>query len=847
MSMPPRRPPASRAASAPGADLGDRPVEDWYTELACGPGGLASSEAARRLAEHGANAVDDDRAPSTVRLLLRQFASPIELILVVATVLSGVLGDWTDATIILVILLLSGLLGFIQEHGAGRAMRALLATVEVTATVLRDGAAVEVPVRDVVPGDVAVVDGGDVVPGDCIVLESVALAIDESALTGETFPAEKSPGGDADSRMARFGTHVVSGRGRLLVVRTGHGTQFAGIASRLAARPPQTGFERGMTRFGLLLTRLMVVLVVVIFVANLVLGRPLVDSALFSLALAVGLTPQLLPAIVSIGLARGARRMAAARVIVRRLDAIEDFGSMTVLCSDKTGTMTADRIRLEAALDLDGRPSDRVAELASINAGLQTSWANPLDTAVLDAHACPSRARRLDEVPYDFDRKRMTVLVEVDGERMLVTKGALDRVTAVCAHARIRGGLVPLETVLDEVHARQAALSATGLRVLGVATRAHARDRVTADDENDLVLEGLIAFADPVKPDAADTLARLAANGISVRMLTGDHRLAAAHVADQVGIDSRDALTGAEVDALDDTGLAARISGVYVFSELTPGQKERIVAAYRAGGDTVGYLGDGINDAPPLHAADVGITVDSAVPVAKQSAAIVLLDKDLAVLLDGVGEGRRTFANTMKYIFMTTSANVGNMLSMAIAAVALPFLPLLAGQILLINLLSDLPAMAIATDRVDEPLLRRPQQWDIRLIRNYMLVFGAVSSVFDLATFGVLLWGFGAAPPEFRSAWFVGSVLTEVAVLFSLRTRGPLWRSRPGRGVALVSVAVALVTVALPFSPLAPSLELVAIPLPLLGIILALTVGYVATTEATKRLFWRARHRALSG
>lgn len=830
------------------APLGDRTIDATFTDLGTGPDGLTAAEAARRLDTLGGNAVDDGRAPSAWRLLVRQFASPIELILVLATVLSGVLGDWTDATIILVILVLSGLLGFVQEHGAGRAMRALLATVEVTATVLRDGAPAEVALREVVPGDVVVVDGGDLVPGDCLVLASTGLAIDESALTGETFPAEKTadPTADPAARTARFGTHVVSGEGRLLVVRTGRDTEFAGIASRLAARPPQTGFERGMTRFGLLLTRLMVVLVVLIFVANLLLGRPIVDSALFSLALAVGLTPQLLPAIVSISLAQGARRMAAARVIVRRLDAIEDVGSMTVLCSDKTGTMTADRIRLDAATDVAGVPSPSVAELASLNAGLQTAFTNPLDAAVLEAHACPAGARLLAELPYDFDRKRLSILVDRDDRTpLLVTKGALDRVLDACTTARRGDEVVPLAEVLDSVRTQHAALSASGLRVLGVATREHpATDTLTASDESGLVLEGLLAFSDPVKPDAPDTLAALAASGISVRMLTGDNRLAAAHVAGEVGLDATGGLSGADIDALDDASLTTTVDGVHVFSELTPVQKERIVAAFRRAGHTVGYLGDGINDAPPLHAADVGITVDSAVPVAKQSAAIVLLEKDLRVLLDGVGQGRTTFANTMKYIFMTTSANVGNMLSMAVAAVLLPFLPLLAGQILLINLLSDLPAMTIAGDRVDEPLLRRPQRWNIRLIRNYMLVFGAVSSVFDLATFGVLLWGYGAAAPEFRSAWFVGSVLTEVAVLFSLRTRGPIFRSRPGRWVIVSSIAVALVTIALPYTPLAPPLELVPLPASLLAIILALTVAYVMATELTKRVFWRRRSAA---
>lgn len=830
--------------------LGDVTIDGAYADLTTSAAGLTTAEATQRLEAHGGNTVDDGRAPSAWRLLVRQFASPIELILVLATVLSGVLGDWTDATIILVILLLSGLLGFVQEHGAGRAMRALLATVEVTATVLRDGTPTEVPLREVVPGDVALVDGGDLVPGDCLVLASTGLSIDESALTGETFPAEKSaaPTAAAPDRVARFGTHAVSGEGRLLVVRTGRDTEFAGIASRLAARPPQTGFERGMTRFGLLLTRLMVVLVVLIFAANLLLGRPLVDSALFSLALAVGLTPQLLPAIVSISLAQGARRMAAARVIVRRLDAIEDVGSMTVLCSDKTGTMTADRIRLDAATDIAGVPSDRVAELASLNAGLQAAFTNPLDAAVLEAHACPSDARMLAELPYDFDRKRLSILAaRTSGSPLLITKGALDRVLEVCLTARRGTEVVALDDVIDEIRSRHAALSSAGLRVLGIASREHPEtDTLAIADETQLVFEGLLAFSDPVKPDAPETLAALAASGISVRMLTGDNRLAAAHVAGEVGLATDGALTGADVDALDDATLTTRVDAVHVFSELTPVQKERIVAAFRRVGHTVGYLGDGINDAPPLHAADVGITVDSAVPVAKQSAAIVLLEKDLRVLLDGVGQGRTTFANTMKYIFMTTSANVGNMLSMAIAAVLLPFLPLLAGQILLINLLSDLPAMTIASDRVDAPLLQRPQRWNIRLIRNYMLVFGAVSSVFDLATFGVLLWGYGAAAPEFRSAWFVGSVLTEVAVLFSLRTRGPIFRSRPGLWVTVTSIAVATATIALPYSPLAPALELVPLPASLLSIILGLTVGYVLATELTKRVFWRRRHSVRS-
>jgi len=597
-----------------------------------------------------------------------------------------------------------------------------------------------------------------------------------------------------------------------------------------------------MTSFGVLLTRVMVLLVLAIFVVNLVLQRNPIDSALFSLALAVGLTPQLLPAIVSISLAQGARRMAARRVIVRRLDAIEDFGSMTVLCSDKTGTMTEGRIELGAALSNDGVESARVAELASLNAGLQRGLKNPIDLAILSVHPLPERATAVAELPYDFQRKRVGVLVRQDQGGLLVVKGAFEQVLAVCDHASTTGGAVPLDVVRDGVRARFEALSGAGYRVLGLAIkRLTDGTRVNPSDEAHMTLVGLLTFADRVKPDAATTLEDLAHSGVSVRMLTGDNRLVAAHVAAQVGLDDTTVVTGRDIDLLDDTQLARKVAGVDVFSDLDPMQKERIVRAFRSAGHVVGYLGDGINDAPPLHAADVGVTVDTAVPVAKQAAAVVLLDKGLRVILDGVLQGRRTFANTMKYIFMTTSANFGNMLSMAVAATVLPFLPLLAGQILLVNLLTDLPAGTIATDSVDESQMRRPQTWDLRLIRNYMIVFGALSSVFDLTTFAVLRWGFDAEAPEFRSAWFLASTLTEVGVLFVLRTRVPFYRSRPSAWLVLASAAVALAALAMPYAPFAPLLELVPVPLELLSIVLLITVGYLVATELLKRVFWRPR------
>ncbi len=836
---------------------GDSPVwsippEEVLRRLGSTSQGLAGASASEKLSRFGPNALSTQREPSQWRLLAKQFLSPIVLILIAATVLSGVLGDYTDATIILVIILLSGLLGFWQERGASRAMRALLAVVAVRARVLRDGAETDVPVIEIVPGDVVMLSAGDLVPGDCIVLASKGLTVDESALTGETFPLDKVAGispADAPVNQRRtmlfLGTHVSSGSGTVLITDTGQSTEMGAVSERLRTTTPTTGFERGLTSFGFMLARIMIVLVVLIFVANLLLHRPILDSALFSLALAVGLTPQLLPAIVAISLAQGAQMMAKSKVIVRRLDAIEDFGSMSVLCSDKTGTMTEGHVVLHEATDLTGNLSTEVLMLACANASLQLGLRNPIDDAIIaGSPPLPSTTTKLDEVPYDFDRKRLSVLLDtgMDGP-VLVTKGALDCVLNVCTTVRLSdGSSAPLAENEGTLREHFAALSAAGYRVLGVSTRRFDGEKVGVADESAMELVGLLTFADPVKADARATIAALVDAGVSVRMITGDNRLVAAHVADQVGLDTTTVLTGADINRETDETLPDLVSRVSVFSELTPVQKERLVKAYRANGAVVGYLGDGINDAPALHAADVGISVESAVSVAKASAAIVLLEKDLSALLAGIQQGRRTFANTMKYIFMTTSANFGNMISMAIASVVLPFLPLLAGQILLINLLTDLPATTIATDSVDPGQLKRAQKWNIRLIRNYMIVFGLLSSVFDLTTFMVLRWGFHSEAAEFRSAWFLGSVLTEVGVLFVLRTRGPIYRSRPSKWVIVSSAAVAIVTVLIPYSPIASALKLVPIPLTLFGIILLITLGYLAATELTKRFFWHRRN-----
>jgi Mg2+-importing ATPase len=828
---------------------------DILTDLDSTQTGLSSATAAATLARVGANTLGKSKQTSDGRLLARQFLSPIILILVAATILAIALGDTIDSTIILIIIIVSGLLGFWQERGAGRAIAALLATVEIKADVYRDGTIQGVPISGVVPGDVAQLQAGDLVPGDSIVLSSNGLQLDESAMTGETFPVEKTPGTsaadaalNARTNMVYMGTHVASGSGTIVVVGTGAATEIGSVSARLQTAPPKTGFEKGLTSFGLFLTRIMVILVVVIFAVNLLEHKVIIDSILFSLALAVGLTPQLLPTIVTISLAQGARAIAKRRVIVRRLDSIEDFGSMSIFCSDKTGTMTAGEVVLYSSIDITGKPSDSVARLALLDASLQIGMKNPIDDAIITAvKADISTATKLAEIPYDFNRRRLSILFQ-DGtsDATLVSKGSLDAIVSVCTQALDAGGkLVPIASVNDAVQKLFLDLSNQGYRVLGLATK-DMKGATTAAlaDESAMTLVGFVTFADPAKPDAAQTLKDLAANGISVRMLTGDNHLVAAHIANEVGLDTTTVLTGTDIDALDDAALAAKAPGVAVFAELNPIQKERIVRSLRSTGKVVGYMGDGINDSPALHAADVGISVDSAVDVAKEAAAIVLLDKDLNVLLAGVTQGRRTFANTMKYIYMTTSASFGNVLSMAIAAAVLPFLPLLAGQILLINLLTDFPATFIATDSVDASQLRSPQSWNVKLIRNYMIVFGSVSSAFDIITFMILEWGFHAKVHEFQSAWFLGSILTEIVVLFVLRTRRPFFRSRPSRYIVIASIVMAGIACYLPYSPLAAPLSLIGLSLPLFLTIIVITLVYVACNELAKRFFWKPADRA---
>jgi len=830
------------------------PTEEVLHAVGSNSSGLGSAEAEARLKQFGPNRIGRRDRTGTLRLLLKQFENPIILILIFATVLSYFLGDPIDAVIILAIILLSGLLGFARERSASNAVHALLALVRVETDVRRDGRVVSLPMEEIVPGDVVVLSAGDVMPGDSLILRSNQLLVDEAALTGEPYPVEKQPGVlDEATALSRrtncvfSGTHIASGSAEAVVVRTGSATELGWISKGLEEKPPKTGFERGLTHFGLLLVRVTIVLLLVIFGVNLALSRPVVISLLFSLSLAIAITPQLLPAIINISLAAGARRMADAKVIVKRLDAIEDFGSIDVLCTDKTGTVTEGAVRLAHAIDVDGDESLQVLNDARLNARLQTGFQNPIDVALLaGAGEGQDSVRRLGEIPYDFIRKRLSVLVAGERGSVLIAKGAVATMLAVCDSAELPdGSAVPLAEVRDRIDDLVADLSSQGYRVLAVARRE--LDSVTeihVDDETGMRLLGFLTFFDPPKAGVEQSLAALTELGISLRLITGDSRLAAAHIAQLVGLDGRRVVTGDELKRLDDDGLRVVVEEASVFAEVEPAHKEQIIGALRRAGHIVGFLGDGINDAPALRAADVGISVNSAIDVAKQSAALVMLDRGLAPIVDGVRLGRRTFANTEKYAFTTISANFGNVISMAVAAVILPFLPLLPRQILLTNFLTDIPSMTIADDRVDPERTERPQSWDITFVGAFMIVFGLVSSIFDFFTFAVLRLGFNAGATLFRSGWFVESVITELTVLLVLRTQRPFFRSRPGRGLLISSAAIAPLTLALPYTGrLADVLGLAPLPAKLVLTLLAINGIYLLVAEFAKRAFYRSRLR----
>ena len=823
------------------------PVDAALGGLRSGPAGLSAAEAAERLRTTGPNTIGRGGRVTALSAFLRQFRSPLVLILIFAAIVSAFVGEGSEAVIIAVIVLASCVLSFTQEYGASRAMAALTARIARKASVLRDGRETAVAVAEIVPGDVVRLSAGNLVPADGLLLEARDFNVSEAALTGETFPVVKAPGIAApDAPIGQrgnavfTGTSVRSGTATMLAVRTGGGTEFAAIAGAIAHAAPETDFSRGIRRFGYLMTEIMLVIVILVFFANLLLHRPAVDSLLFSLALAVGLTPELLPAIISVTLARGARTMAAGGVIVRRLDAIENLGSMDLLCTDKTGTLTQGVIRLDGCLDADGAESPQVRLWALLNATLQSGMANPLDEGIAASKGVGddlSAYGKVDEIPYDFTRKRLSVIVRQKdaGEDVLICKGAVPNIVEACSLDERQA------TAIDD---KVRGWSMEGFRVLGLAVhRFPPRPAYGREDEAGLAFAGFLLFQDPPKPGMAETLKALAARGIKVKVISGDNRHVAVHLAEIIGLPHRHVLTGGELAKLTKEALFAQAARIDIFAEIDPNQKERIIAALRRRRHVVGYLGDGINDAPALHQADIGISVDGAVDVAREAADLILLQRDLGVLLRGIDDGRRTFANTMKYIAITTSANFGNMVSMAVASLGLPFLPLLAPQILLNNFLSDVPSLAIATDNVDADQVRTPHRWDIGYVRRFMVVFGLVSSAFDFVTFAFLLLLAGATAQMFQTAWFVESLITELAIVLVVRTRKAFWKSRPGALLSWLTAGVALLAVAIPYLPGVDRFGFVPLPATVIAGLMAITLAYLVASEAAKSWFFPRERR----
>ncbi|QNE46724.1 magnesium-translocating P-type ATPase [Glaciihabitans sp. INWT7] len=782
------------------------------------------------------------RSLSWPALALRQFLSPVTLILVMAAAVATAVGDATDGIIIGVIVLASAGLGFAQEFRASRDVRMLLASVSTTVDVDRGGEMLTLVLADVRTGDELQLSAGDIVPGDCRLVSAQSLVVDESALTGESVPVDKSADTPltADTPLAARtnclfrGTHVVSGTGVALVVYTGRDTEFGAVAARLMKHPAPTAFEHGLSRFGILLLQVTIALTIAVFVINLVLGRPILDALLFSLALAVGVTPQMLPAIVSVSLSAGARALSRHHVIVKRLDVIEDLGSLTVLCTDKTGTLTGGTVEFSQALAPDGTADARLLELGALNSLLQKGYRNPLDDAILRVHQ-PAPGESLGEVPYDFARKRLSIGVQIDGTPTLVTKGSLESVLAACTS--IRGDRSP--TAFELVRDRYRALGADGFRAIGIATRPlDAGERIGVASEAALDFAGILTFRDDVKDDVNLEIADLSGLGVRVVMVSGDNRFVSRSVASRIGLRSELVVTGAEIDRMSPARLRRAVTECDVFAEVEPRHKEEIVAALKAGRRTVGFLGDGINDSSALHAADVGISVDEATDVAREAAAIVLTEKSLAVVADGVRLGRRTFANTLKYVRFASSSNFGNVLSMVIASAVLPFLPMLPGQILLLNFLADLPSMLLSRDRVDPERLERPGSWNLRSVRRFMIVFGALSTLFDLATFALLITVFHASESLFQSGWFIESALTQMIVLVTLRTRRAFFRSRPDTLFGAAVLAIALLTLVIPFLPLAAAIGFTAPPFGMVALLFALAAVYLGSLELVKRAPW---------
>ncbi len=827
--------------------------DDVLHRLGTSLAGLTAEEAERRFETFGSNEVAKRKERVLIIEFLSRFMNPLVLILIGAAIISSLLGEHINSSIIFLIVLISVALDFFQEHRAEEAADELRKKVATTTAVIRDNIKREIGVVELVPGDVISLSAGDIVPADARVISARDFFIDQSTLTGESFPAEKmgEPLKTKDtsdvtswSNYLFMGTSVASGTSLAVVVKTGGATEYGEIVKISVEAKPRTEFERGLRRFGVLIMQATFVLVIFVFFINAMFKRDVLESLLFAVALAVGLTPELLPMIVSINLSRGAIAMSKKGTIVKRLASIQNFGSMDVLCTDKTGTLTENKVTVILHIDIKENNSEKVFLYSFLNSTYQTGLRSPLDEAVLRHEEVNIKNyQKVDEIPFDFVRRRLSIVVNEGRERFIITKGAPEEIIRISSYYELDGEVSDLtDAVREEIRQKYSDLSTQGYRVLGIAYRKVTNDRLvySISDESNMVFLGFIAFIDPPKETARESLRLLKEAGIELKILTGDNELVTCKTCERLSVESGRVVLGSEIDRLNDDVLARVAQDTNIFARVTPAQKNRIINALRSSGHVVGYLGDGINDTPSMKVADVSISVENAVDIAKESADIILLQKDLKVLQEGVLEGRKTFANTLKYIFTTTSANFGNMLSAAGASLFLPFLPLLPVQILLNNFLSDLPAMTIATDNVDTELIEKPRRWDPRFIRNFMIIFGVVSSVFDYLTFGLLLFVIHLhdKPEPFRTAWFIESLMTELIVALSVRTRKAFFRSKPSRYLLISSLLMAAVAIVIPYLPFSGLLGFVPLPPWLIATLVGITLTYMLAVEVAKRFFY---------
>ena len=818
----------------------------WLKELNSSTDGLPTAQAEKLLAQSSSKKRVKTHFQKDLILFFGQYKSPLMLLLIGAVILSAFLGDTSDVFIILFIVLSTGILSFFQERNAGRVVEKLQSMIALKSTVLRDGISLEIISANIVQGDVLLLKAGDIIPSDCLLIESNELNVNEASLTGESFPIRKEIGIlDEETPLAKRtnclwqGTNCVSGTAKALVINTGSNTIFENIVES-ASKEIETTFEKGIKDFGFFLMKITLILSSFILVVNLLNHNGIIESALFALALAVGMAPELLPAINTIAMSAGAKRLLAKKVIVKRLASIQNLGEVNLLCTDKTGTITEGAIVVDHIYDAEGNESEYVKTLSYWNASFETGYSNPIDEALkkleIKEQVLPEK---VGEIPYDFIRKRLSIAVETKSEKLLISKGAFLQITEVCTYVRLSDGSVTsLSNFTEQINKQYEEYGRNGYRAIAVCYKSISKSIISKEDEIEMIFAGFILLQDPVKSGIIETISELKKLHIKLKIITGDNRNVALSIGKSIGITDPIVMTGKDLFSISPEALIHKVRETHIFSEVEPQQKERIIQALRKS-YTVAYMGDGINDVSAINAADIGISVENAVDVAREAADFVLMEKDLSVLIDGIKEGRKTFANTLKYIFINTGATFGNMFSVAIASLILPFLPMLPKQILLTNFITDFPYLTIASDNVDEEQLEKPGKWDLKVIRKYMLIFGLHSSVFDVLTFLILFYGLKVKEGDFQTGWFIESILTELFILFIIRTHKNFFKSKPGKYLFILSVVGLILTIGLPYSPLAIEVGLTPIPMKNLGIMLTIVAAYIFTADLLKVWFFK--------